>query len=145
MSFVKEFKEFALKGNVIDLAVGVIIGAAFKTIVDAIVNDIALPVVGIFFKADFSNLYLGLNEDVRNAVAANPKMSLADARKLGPVLAWGDFVSVGINFLILAIIIFLMVKAINTLKRKNEEAPAPPAEPSSTDKLLMEIRDQLKK
>jgi len=145
MSFIKEFREFALKGNVIDLAVGVIIGAAFKTIVDAVVNDIALPVVGIFFKADFSNLYVGLNEEVRNAVTANPKMSLADARKLGPVLAWGDFVSVGINFLILAIIIFLMVKAINTLKRKHEEAPAPPAEPSSTDKLLMEIRDQLKK
>jgi large conductance mechanosensitive channel len=145
MSFIKEFREFALKGNVIDLAVGVIIGAAFKTIVDAVVNDIALPIVGIFFKADFSNLYVGLNEDVRNAVAANPKMSLADARKLGPVLAWGDFVSVGINFLILAVIIFLMVKAINTLKRKHEETPAPPAEPSSTDKLLMEIRDQLKK
>ena len=144
MSFVKEFKEFALKGNVIDLAVGVIIGAAFKTIVDSIVNDLFMPVVGIFFKADFTNVYIGLNEKVRAAVDASPGMSLADARKLGPVLAWGDFVSVTINFLILALIIFLMVKAINALKRKQEEAPAV-ADISSTDKLLMEIRDELKK
>ena len=145
MSFVKEFREFALKGNVIDLAVGVIIGAAFKTIVDALVNDIFMPIVGIFFKADFTNLYVGLNEKVRSAVDASPTMSLADARKIGPVLAWGDVVSVCINFFILALIIFLMVKGINTLKRKQEEAPAAVAEVSSTDKLLMEIRDELKK
>jgi large conductance mechanosensitive channel len=145
MSFVKEFKEFALKGNVVDLAVGVIIGAAFKTIVDAVVNDLFMPIVGIFFKADFTNLYFGLNEKVRSAVAANPDLSLTDARKLGPVFAWGDFITVSINFIILALIIFLMVKAINSLKRKQEEAPAAPAEPSSTDKLLMEIRDELKK
>lgn len=144
MSFVKEFKEFALKGNVVDLAVGVIIGAAFKTIVDAVVNDLFMPIVGIFFKADFTNLYVGLNEKVRSAVAANPDMSLVDARKLGPVFAWGDFVTVSINFIILALIIFLMVKAINSLKRKQEEAPAT-ADISSTDKLLMEIRDELKK
>lgn len=143
MSFVKEFKEFALKGNVIDLAVGVIIGAAFKTIVDALVNDIFLPIVGIFFHADFSNLYVGLTEEARSKIT--PGMSLVDARKQGPILAWGDVVSVCINFIILALIIFLMVKGINALKRKQEEQPAPAAEPSSTDKLLMEIRDELKK
>jgi large conductance mechanosensitive channel len=143
MSFIKEFKEFALKGNVMDLAVGVIIGGAFKTIVDAVVGDLIMPVVGIFFKADFSNLYFGLNEKVRAAAAANPDLSLADARKLGPVFAWGDFVSVVLNFIILALIIFLMIKGINSLKRKQEEAPVV-AEMSSTDKLLTEIRDSLK-
>jgi len=143
MSFIKEFKEFALKGNVMDLAVGVIIGAAFKTIVDSIVNDLVMPIVGIFFHADFSNLYLGLSQKVRDAAAANPALSLTDARKLGPVFAWGDFASVVLNFLILAVIIFLMVKGMNTLERKKEEAPAPAAEMSSTDKLLTEIRDSL--
>jgi large conductance mechanosensitive channel len=144
MSFAKEFREFALKGNAIDLAVGVIIGAAFKTIVDAIVNDLFMPIVGIFFHADFTNLYIGLNGTVRAAVDANPAMSLADARKLGPVLAWGDMVSVTINFIILALIIFLMVKGINSLKKKQEDAPVV-ADISSTDKLLIEIRDSLKK
>src|ERR1700744_1434915 len=126
MSFVKEFKEFALKGNVVDLAVGVIIGGAFNTIVTGVINDLVMPVVGIFFKADFSNLYFGLNEEVRAARLANPKLTLADAKKLGPGFAWGDFISIVINFLILALIIFLMVKAINRLKRKHEEAPAAP-------------------
>lgn len=145
MSFVKEFKEFALKGNVIDLAVGVIIGGAFNSIVTGVINDLVMPVIGIFFHADFSNLYLGLNEKVRQAVEAHPDMSLADARKIGPVFAWGDFISIVINFLILALIIFLMVKGINSLKRKHEEAPAAPAGPTPTEQLLMEIRDELKK
>ena len=145
MSFVKEFKEFALKGNVVDLAVGVIIGGAFNTIVTGVINDLVMPVVGIFFKADFSNLYLGLNDEVRAARLANPKLTLADAKKLGPVFAWGDFISIVINFLILALIIFLMVKAINRLKRKHEEAPAVPAAPTPSEQLLMEIRDELKK
>lgn len=145
MSFVKEFKEFALKGNVIDLAVGVIIGGAFNTIVTGVINDLVMPIVGIFFKADFSNLYIGLNDEVRAARLTNPKLTLADAKKLGPVFAWGDFISIVINFLILALIIFLMVKAINKLKRKHEEAPAAPAPPTLTEQLLMEIRDNLKK
>ncbi len=102
-----------------------------------------MPLVGIFFHADFSNLYIPLSEKVP------PHLALVDARKLGPVFAWGNFVTVVLNFLILALIIFFMVKGINSLKRKHEAAaaavPAPPAEPSSTDKLLMEIRDELKK
>src|SRR5215208_1437456 len=101
MGFIKEFKEFALKGNVMDLAIGVIIGAAFSKIVDSVVNDLIMPIIGIFFNADFSNLYIPLGEGIPRG------MPLAEARKLGPVLAWGNFVSVVINFLILAFVIFL--------------------------------------
>ncbi len=138
MGFVKEFKEFALKGNVMDLAVGVIIGAAFGKIVDSVVNDLIMPIVGIGFNADFSNLYIPLSHDVP------PHLPLADAKKLGPVFAWGNFITVALNFIILAFIVFLLVKAINSLRRKDEHVP-PGAEPSSTDKLLIEIRDSLKK
>ncbi len=139
MKFFQEFRQFAIKGNVMDLAVGVIIGAAFKGIVDSVVSDLVMPLVGIFFKKDFSNLYIPLSEKVPM------HLSLADARKLGPVFAWGNFVTVALNFLIIAVIVFSIVKAINALKRKEAAAAPPPAEPSSTDKLLMEIRDSLKK
>ncbi len=143
MSFLKEFKEFAVKGNVMDLAVGVIIGAAFGKIVDSVVNDIIMPIVGIFFKADFSNLYLPLASNV----PAN--VTLAEARKAGPVLAWGNFLTIILNFIILAFIVFLLVKGMNSLRRKHEakvaveSAPAP--ELTATEKLLTEIRDELKK
>jgi len=140
MGFVKEFKEFAVKGNVMDLAVGVIIGGAFGKIVDSVVNDLIMPIVGIVFKADFSNLYIPLSDAVK------PGLPLEEAKKLGPVFAWGNFITVVISFLILAFVIFLMVKGMNRLKRAEEPAPPPaPAEPSTTDKLLMEIRDSLKK
>jgi len=140
MSFAKEFKEFATKGNVVDLAVGVIIGGAFKTIIDSVVNDLIMPVAGILFKADFSNLYIALSGKI------TPGLSLADAKKSGPVFAWGNFITVVLNFIILAFVIFLMIKAINKLKRKEEStASAAPPQPSGTDKLLMEIRDALKK
>ena len=141
MGFAKEFKEFALKGNVMDLAIGVIIGAAFGKIVDSVVNDLIMPVVGIFFDADFSNLYIPLKEGI-------PKgLPLVEARKLGPVFAWGNFVSVVINFLILAFIVFLLVKGINKLRRQKEIPAAEPKAPDYTlqEKLLMEIRDSLKK
>ncbi len=143
MKLFQEFRKFALKGNVVDLAVGVIIGAAFGKIVDSIVSDLIMPLVGIFFQKDFSNLYIPLSEKVP------VHLTLAEARKLGPVFAWGNFVTVVLNFFILAFIIFLMVKTIISLRHKDEQAtpmppPAPP-EPSSTDKLLMEIRDSLKK
>ena len=138
---LKEFKEFALRGNVMDLAVGVIIGGAFGTIVNSVVNDMIMPLVGIAFSADFSNLYFPLAKEVRAAVDANPNLSLAEARKVGPVLAWGNFITVILNFIILAFIIFLMVKAINSLKKK--EVPAA-AEPAADVKLLTEIRDLLR-
>ncbi|HEY9047998.1 MAG TPA: large conductance mechanosensitive channel protein MscL [Ohtaekwangia sp.] len=136
---LKEFKEFALRGNVMDLAVGVIIGGAFGTIVNSVVNDLIMPLVGIAFQADFSNLYIPLSNKVTSG------LPLAEAKKLGPVFAWGNFVTVVINFIILAFIIFLMVKGMNSLKKREEKAPAPPAEPPADIKLLTEIRDLLKK
>lgn len=146
MGFFKEFREFAIKGNVVDLTVGVIIGGAFGKIVTALVDDLIMPPISLAIgEKGFANEFVPLSQTVKDAVAANPSLSLEDAKKLGAVLAWGDFITVVINFLILAFIIFMMVKGINRLKRKEEAAPAAPAEPSSTDKLLMEIRDSLKK
>ena len=142
MGFVKEFKEFALKGNVMDLAVGVIIGGAFGKIIDSVVNDLIMPIVSaIVGKADFSNMYVVLKGTVP------PDTALAKARKIAgtSIFAYGSFITVLINFLLLAIVIFLMVKGMNRLKRKQEEVPAAPPAPSSTDTLLAEIRDELKK
>lgn len=138
MSFTKEFKEFALRGNVMDLAIGVIIGAAFGKIVDSVVNDLIMPLIGILFKADFSNLYIPLNENVAYG------QTLEQAKAQGPVFAYGSFISVVINFIILAFIVFLMVKGINSLKKKPEEAPPAPSAPTPTESLLMEIRDELR-
>ena len=133
----EEFKEFALKGNALSLAVGVIIGAAFGKIVDALVNDIVMPIVGIAGKADFSNYYLPLS----SAVTAT---NLADARKQGGVLAYGDFITVVINFAIVAVALFVVIKGINTLNRKTPPpAPASPAPPSPEVVLLSQIRDEL--
>lgn len=143
MGFIQEFKEFAVKGNVMDLAVGVIIGGAFGKIIDSVVNDLVMPVVAaIIGQPDFSNLYFIIRkaEGVDNTVYK----SLAEAREAGhTVFAYGNFITVLIQFLLLALVIFMMVKGINKLKKTEEPAPAP-EEPSSTDKLLMEIRDSLK-
>ena len=137
----KEFKEFALKGPVFDLAVGVIIGAAFSKIIDSLVKDIIMPIVGMFGSADLSNYFLPLSK----AVTAT---NLIDAQKQGPVLAWGSFVTYSVNFLIIAFILFLMVRAMNAMKRSmaNETpAPAKPAAPNASEVLLTEIRDLLAK
>jgi large conductance mechanosensitive channel len=116
---LKEFKEFAMKGNVVDLAVAVIIGAAFGKIIASLVEDIIMPVVGkLTGGIDFSNLYLPLSDKVTTGLA------LADARKLGAVLAWGNFVTIVINFLIIAFCIFLVVKALNSMKKPASNAPA---------------------
>ena len=142
MSFMKEFREFAVKGNVIDLAVGVIIGGAFGKIVDSIVNDLIMPIVGLIFgKLDFSNLFVALG-----TVPEGTPHTLEAIRKAGvPVFAYGNFLTVAVNFLILAFIIFLMVKQINRLKREAPaEAPAPEATPEDVV-LLREIRDSLKR
>ena len=136
MSFVAEFKEFAVKGNVIDLAVGVIIGGAFGKIVDSIVGDLIMPVVSkIFGGLDFSNYFIPL--------AGQTATTLAEAKKGGAVFAYGNFITVALNFLILAFIIFMMVKQINRLK-KAEPPPAPPAPPEEVA-LLRDIRDALRK
>ncbi|MCZ4222279.1 large conductance mechanosensitive channel protein MscL [Pedobacter rhodius] len=145
MGFVKEFKEFAIKGNVVDLAVGVIIGGAFGKIVQSLVNDLIMPPVSLLIgDKGFINFYIPLNDKVRSAYEANPSLSLEDAKKLGPVFAWGNFATEVINFIILAFIIFLMVKAINKLKRKEEIAPSVPPAPTKEEVLLTEIRDLLK-
>lgn len=140
MGFIKEFKEFAIKGNVIDLAVGVIIGGAFGKIIDSMIKDLVMPIVAAIVGApDFSNAYLPLKAGIPKGLA------LAEAQKLGPVFAYGSFITVAINFILLALVIFFMVKGINSLKRKQEAAPAAPAPPSATEQLLAEIRDELKK
>jgi large conductance mechanosensitive channel len=141
MSVMKEFREFAVKGNVVDLAVGVIIGAAFGKIVDSLVADIIMPIVGLVFgKLDFSNLYL-----VLGAVPAGVANNLADLKKAGvAVLAYGNFITIAVNFLILAFIIFMMVKQVNKLRKKEEAAPAVAAPPEDIA-LLREIRDSLKR
>ena len=131
-----EFKEFALKGNALSLAIGVIIGAAFGKIVDALVNDIIMPIIGIAGKADFTNYYIPLS----SAVTAT---NLVDARKQGGVLAYGDFISVVINFLIVAIALFIVIKGINTLMKQAAKEPPPPAPPTQEVVLLTQIRDQL--
>ncbi|HEV2502382.1 MAG TPA: large conductance mechanosensitive channel protein MscL [Mesorhizobium sp.] len=138
---LKEFQEFISKGNVMDLAVGVIIGAAFSKIVDSLVNDIIMPIVGaIFGGLDFNDYFFGLSSSVTAT-------TLAEAKKQGAVFAYGSFITVVLNFLILAWIIFLMVKTVNNMRRRLEsEKPAPaPAAPPADVALLTEIRDLLAK
>jgi large conductance mechanosensitive channel len=134
---IKEFKEFALKGNVVDLAIGVIIGAAFGKIVESLVGDIIMPMIGAIGSVDFSNYFIGLNSAVTSPV-------LADAKKQGAVLAYGNFLTIAVNFMIIAFVLFMVVKGINKLKRKEEAKPAEPAPPAQDVVLLGEIRDLLK-
>ena len=136
---LKEFREFAMKGNVVDLAVAVIIGAAFGAIVSSMVADIIMPIIGaVTGGLDFSNYFTGL---AKNVTATN----LADAKKQGAVLAWGNFLTLTLNFLIVAFVLFIVVRLMNTLKKKDEAAPAAPPPPSREVELLTEIRDLLKK
>ena len=142
MGMMQEFREFAVKGNVMDLAVGVIIGGAFGKIVDSVVNDLIMPMVGLVFgKLDFSNLFV-----VLGSVPDGTPRTLSALKTAGiPVFAYGNFITVAVNFVILAFIIFIMIKQINRLKR---EAPAAPVEPEATAEevlLLREIRDQLRR
>jgi large conductance mechanosensitive channel len=138
MGMMQEFKAFAVKGNVVDLAVAVIIGAAFGKIVDSLVQDIIMPIVGkIFGGLDFSNYYLALNNQ-------DPHLTLVEAKKLGAVLAYGNFITIALNFIILAFIIFQMVRLLSKLKRNDPPAEAPAATPEDV-LLLREIRDSLKK
>ena len=131
---LKEFREFAMKGNVVDLAVGVIIGAAFGAIVTSLVGDIIMPIIGaITGGLDFSNYFTGLSK----AVTAT---NLADAKKQGAVLAWGSFLTLTLNFIIIAFVLFMVIRAMNTLKRNDEAAPAAPPTPTAEVQLLTEIR-----
>jgi large conductance mechanosensitive channel len=136
---LKEFREFAVKGNVVDLAVGVIIGAAFGAIVTSLVGDIIMPIIGaITGGLDFSNYFIPLSKSV---TATN----LADAKKQGAVLAYGSFLTLALNFLIIAFVLFIVIRLVNKLKRHEEAAPPPPAKPPREVELLTEIRDLLKK
>ncbi|MFA9216589.1 MAG: large conductance mechanosensitive channel protein MscL [Sphingomonadaceae bacterium] len=145
MTMMQEFKEFAMKGNVVDLAVGVIIGGAFGKIVDSLVQDIIMPPIGkLFGGLDFANYYLPLN-------GQDPQLALAEAKKLGAVWAYGNFATILLNFVILAFVIFQMVRLMNKARtlslgeQKAAEQAAPPAPPAEDIVLLREIRDSLKK
>jgi large conductance mechanosensitive channel len=142
MSVINEFKTFAIKGNVVDLAVGVIIGGAFGKIVDSVVNDLIMPLVSRTFGGlDFSSYYIGLAGQASG-------LPLAEAKKLGAVFAYGNFVTVALNFVILAFIIFMMVRQMNRLMAQKDAAPTAAVEPAPTPEdivLLREIRDSLQK
>ncbi|WP_018150325.1 large conductance mechanosensitive channel protein MscL [Leeia oryzae] len=141
---LKEFKEFAMKGNVVDLAVGVIIGAAFGAIVKSLVDDVIMPPIGLILgNVDFSNLFFVLKE---GAKAAGPYTSLKEAAEAGAVvIKYGVFVNAVVNFLIVAFSVFVMIKQLNRFKKVEAETPAAPAEPTEEVLLLREIRDSLKR
>ena len=132
---LEEFKKFALRGNVVDLAIGVIIGAAFSGIVNSLVGDVIMPIIGaVTGGIDFSNYYVPLSSKVTAT-------TLAEAKREGAVLAWGNFLTITLNFIIVAFVLFLVIRAINQFSRKEaEKAPTP----TKTEELLTEIRDQLK-
>jgi large conductance mechanosensitive channel len=154
MGFIREFREFALKGNVMDMAVGIIIGGAFGLIVKSLIDDVVMPIVGIAGKADFSNMYLPLTQAAADGISAAAAgegvaaLSLSEARKFGPVLAYGNFITVAINFAILAFAIFVMVRVMNSARKRfeaeQEAAPTPEPGPGAEVVLLTEIRDLLK-
>ncbi len=138
---LEEFKKFAMRGNVVDLAVGVIIGAAFGAIVSSMVADIIMPIIGaVTGGLDFSNYYTQMTG--AKAPAGTP---LVEAKKAGAVLAWGNFLTIVLNFVIIAWVLFMVVRAINKLQRKEAEKPAKPPEAPRQEVLLQEIRDLLAK
>ena len=134
---LKQFRDFALKGNVVDLAFAVIIGAAFAKVVDSLVKDIIMPVIGMFGSADFSNYFLPLSH---NVTATN----LVDAQKQGPVLAWGSFATYIVNFLIVAAALFFMFKLIDNIRKRMAAEPIKVVAPTNQEVLLTEIRDLLR-
>lgn len=149
MGLVKEFREFAIKGNMMDMAVGIIIGGAFGVIIKSMIDDVIMPIVSIPGKVDFSNLYVPLSDKVSDAnEAAGLTLPLAEARAIGPVLAYGNFITVFINFVILAFAVFIVVKMMNTARKRFEKEQAAeaaaPAVPPAEVLLLTEIRDELR-
>jgi large conductance mechanosensitive channel len=136
---LQEFKKFALRGNVVDLAIGVIIGAAFGKIVGSLVDDVIMPVIGrIFGGLDFTNYFIGLTP------AASQAPTYDAAKKAGAALGYGNFITVSVNFVIIAFVLFLLIRGMNRLIREEEKAPPPPAPPTKDQELLTEIRDLLK-
>jgi len=136
---LQEFKKFAMRGNVVDLAIGVIIGAAFGKIIESLVNDIVMPLIGrVFGGLDFTNYFIGLT------TAAQQAGTYEAAKKAGATLGYGAFITVTVNFIIIAWVLFLIVRGMNRVVKKEEEAPAAPPPPSQEAMLLTEIRDLLK-
>ena len=136
---LQEFKKFALRGNVVDLAIGVIIGAAFGKIVGSLVDDVIMPIIGrIFGGLDFSNYFIGLTS------ASSQAPTYDAAKKAGATLGYGQFLTVSVNFILIAWVMFLVIKGMNTLFAKEQDAPPPPKPPSKEQELLAEIRDLLK-
>ena len=136
---LQEFKKFAMRGNVVDLAIGVIIGVAFGKIVDSLVNDIIMPIIGrIFGGLDFTNYFIGLTP------AASQAPTYDAAKKAGATLGYGTFITVTVNFIIIAFVLFLIIRAINRVMKKEQGAPPPPAPPTKEQVLLTEIRDLLR-
>jgi large conductance mechanosensitive channel len=137
---LKEFRDFAMKGNVVDLAVGIVIGAAFSAIVTSLVGDIIMPVIGAIGSLDFSNYFLPLSSKIDPHV-----INLADAKKQGAVLAYGSFITATVNFIIIAFVLFIVIRLMNQLKRQEAAAPPAPPKPTREEELLTEIRDLLQK
>ena len=136
---LQEFKKFALRGNVVDLAIGVIIGAAFGKIVGSLVDDIIMPVIGrIFGGLDFTNYFVGLTP------AASQAPTYDAAKKAGATLGYGTFITVSVNFIIIAFVLFLLIRGMTRMIKQEEQAPPPPAPPTKDQELLTEIRDLLK-
>ena len=136
---LQEFKKFALRGNVVDLAIGVIIGAAFGKIVGSLVDDVIMPLIGrIFGGLDFTNYFVGLTP------AASQAPTYDAAKKAGATLGYGTFITVSVNFIIIAFVLFLLIRGMNRLIKEEEKAPPPPAPPTKEQELLAEIRDLLK-
>lgn len=136
---LQEFKKFAMRGNVVDLAIGVIIGVAFGKIVDSLVNDIIMPVIGrIFGGLDFTNYFIGLT------TAASQAPTYDAAKKAGATIGYGTFITVTVNFIIIAWVLFMVVRGMNRVLKQEEAAPPPPAPPTKEEVLLAEIRDLLK-
>lgn len=143
MGMIKEFKEFALKGNLVDMAIAFVMGGAFGKVVSAFIDGMVMPLVGMIQGKDFNNLYIGLSEGSKKA--AIDGLPLAKAKEQGAVFAYGEFITVAIQFIIVAFVMFMVIKAMNAAKKKQEAAPAAPPAPSATETLLAEIRDALKK
>ena len=136
---LQEFKKFAMRGSVVDLAIGVIIGAAFGKIIDSMVNDIMMPIIGrIFGGLDFTNYFVGLTP------AASQAPTYDAAKKAGATLGYGTFITVSVNFIIIAFVLFLLIRGMNRVIREEERAAPPPAPPTKDQELLTEIRDLLK-
>ena len=136
---LQEFKKFAMRGSVVDLAIGVIIGAAFGKIIDSMVNDIMMPIIGrIFGGLDFTNYFVGLTP------AASQAATYDAAKKAGATLGYGTFITVSVNFIIIAFVLFLLIRGMNRVIREEERAAPPPAPPTKDQELLTEIRDLLK-